>query len=127
MEKTVKYIPGISCNKRKAQDSLCKALRWIGVSAWAVMLLMLVLYGRAIPKVTYDPAGQIDIDAMTSWDPTLTNVLLALMFVGLLISLAGLKIKQLRTRRRSDEYMYSLYLLAVTSLGGIVYYFWFLY
>ncbi|MBU0485899.1 MAG: hypothetical protein KKB30_15455 [Proteobacteria bacterium] len=118
-----KYIAGVSKDRRgERPDSLTKTVRWLGVASWVIMFSALAIIGKARPEAETALDKKYNIVVQTTWDVELANYLFVLMIVGLILSLIGICIKQQRTRRRTDEYMYSLYILGITSTCGILYY-----
>jgi hypothetical protein len=107
-----RYIPGVTRDrrKRKGDDKWSATLRWLGVTSWILMFSFLAF--------TEKISGAEAEAARTS----LSTYIFLLMILGLIISACGFKIIQKRNRRFADEHTYSVLVLGLVSLCGIVYY-----
>ncbi len=115
MEK--RYIPGVTPDRRNRkgkEDIWGTTLRWLGVISWILMFTFLA----ATEKISTN-AEQLEAAASSSILPSL---IFLLMLLGLAISISGFLLMQKRNRRNSDEFTYSVLVLGLVSVCGIVYY-----
>jgi len=112
-----RYIPGVTPDRRKRkgkEDVWGTTLRWLGVVSWILMFTFLA----ATEKMSTS-AEQLGAAASSSILPTM---IFLLMILGLAISISGFMLMQKRNRRNSDEFTYSVLVLGLVSVCGIVYY-----
>ena len=107
-----KYIPGVTRDRRKQKgdDRWGATLRWLGVASWVMMFSYLAF----TEKLTGAEAA--------SANSSLSTYIFLLMILGLMVSVCGFLIIQKRNRRYSDEHTYSVLVLGLVSLCGIIYY-----
>ena len=106
-----RYIPGVTRDrrKRKGDDVWGKTLRWLGVASWVLMFTFLA-FTEKIQGAEATTAS------------SLSTYIFLLMILGLAISIGGFCIIQKRNRRYSDEFTYSVLVLGLVSLCGILFY-----
>lgn len=112
-----RYIPGVTRDRRKRKghdDAWGRTLRWLGVVSWILMFTFL-----AVTEKMSTSAQQVAEATSTSLMPT---IIFLLMILGLMISISGFFLMQKRNRRSSDEFTYSVLVLGLVSICGIVYY-----
>ena len=104
-----RYIPGVTRDRRKQKgdDLWGKTLRWLGVASWVLMFTFLAF--------TEKISG-------TEGASSSSIYIFLLMILGLMVSIGGFLIIQKRNRRYSDEYTYSVLVLGLVSICGIVFY-----
>jgi len=119
-----RYIPGVTPDRRKSEkpDLAGQFLSWLGLGAWLLFFLMLIMGNRARPELKTSLEAKYDIATRNGWDPDTARVLFYLMVIGLMISLTGTYLRKARTRRRTDSQFYSILLIGIVSAVGIVYY-----
>jgi formate hydrogenlyase subunit 3/multisubunit Na+/H+ antiporter MnhD subunit len=116
-------------DRRKGPDIWVKALRWAGIIGWLAMLVSYILLDRAKPErgtfidMMYFEQLGIPVNVSSQWDADLVSYIFFLMVLGLCISVAWLLINAGRHRRKDDGYRKYLVFLGLTSLFGVVYYF----
>ena len=108
-----RYIPGVTRDRRKqkGEDTWGKTLRWLGVASWVLMFTFLAF--------TEKLSGTEGASASSS---SSSVYIFLLMILGLMVSIGGFLIIQKRNRRYSDEYTYSVLVLGLVSICGIVFY-----
>ena len=108
--------------RRKGPDLLIKAIRWLAVLGWFIMLAALVIYAIAKPHTLIFFDREYNIQLQTVLNIQLATFLFYLMVCGLLMSIGGFYLNIKRSRRKDDEYRISLILLGMISLLGIITY-----
>jgi len=113
---TGRYVHGKTPDRRtrKQGDIWTKTLRWLGVASWVLMFAFLAAGNKNAPG-TGEPTE-------LSWSVILGRYIFDLMILGLLISVGGFMIIMRRNRRRTDEFAYSVLIVGLVSVCGIVYY-----
>lgn len=86
------------------------------------MVAAVLLLAQAKPPTETFFDRYFGVPLRSWWDPTLTPHIFTFMVIGLAGSLAGLLFNLLRSRRRDDEFLVSLVLLAGFSALGIILY-----
>jgi len=122
-----RYIPGVTPDRRKQEkpDLAGQLLSWLGLGSWLLFFLMLIMGNKARPEMQSPLESRYGIATRSTWDLDTARVLFYLMILGLLISAVGLSLKKVRTRRRTDSRFYSVLLMGIISILGIIYYlFW---
>lgn len=114
--------------RRIGPDLWVRALRWIGIAGWMIMLVVYILLDRAKPEygtfidtMYFEQLG-ISANIDSRWDMSLVEIIFYLMILSLCISIAGLVINTGRRKRVDDGFRKYLVTLAFISLFGIVYY-----
>lgn len=116
------YEPGGKLERRRKRDLVWRAARWLAVAGWAAMVAAVLLLAQAKPPTETFFDRYFGVPLRSWWDPTLTPHIFTFMVIGLAGSLAGLLFNLLRSRRRDDEFLVSLVLLAGFSALGIILY-----
>ncbi|OHB25696.1 MAG: hypothetical protein A2X84_03440 [Desulfuromonadaceae bacterium GWC2_58_13] len=108
--------------RRQGPDCWNRAMHWIAVTIWGLMLTALLIVGWAKPQVETFFDRYYQLALRSTWDMDLAKYIFYCMTTGLLLSLIGLTINQRRHRRRDDEYLVSLILSAAICVSGICLY-----
>ena len=116
------YEPGGKLERRRKPDLVWRAARWLAVVGWAGMVGAVLLLAQAKPPTETFFDRYFGVPLRSWWDTSLTPYIFYFMVLGLAVSLAGLLFNFLRRRRRDDELLVSLVLLAVLSLLGLIQY-----
>ena len=114
-----RYIPGITPDRRtrKEPDFWSKTLRWLGVTSWILMFTILAVSNKV--GKSQEALGDSGVIYLGQ---NLAKYIFSLMVFGLVISLSGFVLIQKRNRRNTDEFTYSVLVLGLVSLCGIIYY-----
>jgi len=115
-----RYVPGITPDrrKRKEDDLWGKILRWLGVASWVLMFSFLAIANKTEPETQ----EALEKAASGAAGSALTRYIFFLMIMGLAISISGFFIIKKRNRRATDEFVYSVLVLGLVSICGIIYY-----
>ncbi|MCP3176469.1 hypothetical protein MJO47_05085 [Desulfuromonas sp. KJ2020] len=116
------YEPGGKLERRRKRDFVWRAARWLAVAGWAAMVAAVLLLAQAKPPTETFFDRYFGVPLRSWWDTSLTPYILYFMILGLAVSLAGLLFNFLRSRRRDDEFLVSLVLLAGFSVLGLILY-----
>lgn len=122
----VRYRPGKISERRRGPDSWMKAMSWLGVTGWLLMVAAMIIIEKAKPPFETVATRFFNVRLRSTWDAELTRYLLWMMYLGLLISISGLVINAKRLSRKNDQLHINLILLLVISLFGISMYIFFL-
>jgi hypothetical protein len=115
------FIPGITKDRRRVPDLLIRAIRYLSMASWSVLLLALILVEKARPQVTSYLDKRYNIQLQENWDLQFIRILFYLMILGLCLSIVGFAVNTMRMQRRTDEYRLSLIFLGAISIGTIIY------
>lgn len=113
--------------RRRGPDLWTRALRWIGIGGWLILLAVFAMLDRAKPDrgtfidLMYFEQMGIPVALRPDWNQELVSYIFYLMIVSLCVSLMGLFINYRRHRRKDDGYRAYLVILGAISLGGIIY------
>lgn len=107
-------------NKRRGPDIWVKLIRWFGVSAWVLMVVVVILMDKARPQLATFFDRILNLDLRTTWDLKLLRSALLLMIVLFYLCVIGLVINAKRHRRKSDRYNRSLIGIGILAALGIV-------
>ncbi len=106
------------CNKverRRGPDFLLKLIHWIAISGWVLMLVGLILFGKAKPQSPSFFDRLMKVPIKSNWDQGLIQNIIILMLVILSSCTIGLLINSQRIKRRDDHFNYSLIILGVVA------------
>ena len=106
--------------RRKGPDLLVKLLGWLAIVGWFLMFMVLFIIDRAKPEYENMFTKAANIKVRTSWNQELINYLFYLMIFGLCMSIIGLVINSRRHHRAKDRFRYTLIILGIISLLGII-------
>ncbi|MBU0992482.1 MAG: hypothetical protein KJ737_08320 [Proteobacteria bacterium] len=109
-------------DRRQGPDFWIKFLKGLAVSAWFLMLGILIVLEVAKPEFETFFDRYYHLKLRTSWDLELARQIYYLMFAGLGLSIAGLLIGSKRHRRKTDARPVSLILVGLFSISGIILY-----
>ncbi|MCK4950751.1 MAG: hypothetical protein KAS48_02955 [Gammaproteobacteria bacterium] len=114
--------------RRIGPDLWTRALCWVGIAGWMIMLAVYVLLDRAKPErgtfidtMYFEQLG-IPVNVDSRWDMGLVEVVFYLMVLSLCVSIAGLLINATRRKRNDDGFRKYLVVLGLISVFGVVYY-----
>lgn len=108
--------------RRKGPDFWIKFLKFMAVSGWIFMLIILIILEKAKPQFETFFDRFYNLSLRTTWDYSLAQNIYYMMFAGLLISITGLIISAKRYRRKEDMYPVSPILIGIFSIAGILLY-----
>ncbi len=119
-----RYIPGVTPDRRRQEkpDLAGQLLSWLGLGSWLLFFLILIMGNKARPEIHTSLESRYNIITRNGWDLNTAKVIFYLMIVGLLLSITGLSLRRIRSRRRTDSQFYSILLMGVISILGILYY-----
>ncbi len=106
--------------RRKGPDLWVKLLGWLAIVGWFLMFMVLFIIDRAKPEYENMFTKAANIKVRTSWNQELINYLFYLMIFGLCMSIIGLVINSRRHHRAKDRFRYTLIILGIISLLGII-------
>jgi len=109
-------------DRRRGPDILVKWVRWTGLFAWIIVIIIYVLITSAKPDVENFVDKFLNVQLRKTWDITLMHYAFGLMVALFILCLCTLFINAKRQRRKEDKYSFSIILLGVSSVIGIVYY-----
>ncbi len=109
-------------DRRRGPDPWTKALRWLGIFGWFVMIVALYILDRAKPEEENMFTKAAKVSVRKTWNPELINYLFYLMIFGLCISMIGIVINSRRHHRKDDRFKYILIILGIISSFGIIKY-----
>ncbi len=110
--------------RKGTTDIWFKSIRWLAVIGWLLMLAAIIITAIAKPESkTY--FNKFAWRLHNTWDMEVFRYFFYLMILGFCISVVGFAINIKRHRRKNDEYLVSLIVLGLTSIGGIAVYFFF--
>jgi len=103
-------------------DFWTKALRWLGIFGWFVMIEALFIIYRARPEEENLFTKNLDVSVRATWDLKLIQYLFYLLIFGFCISVIGIIINSRMHHRKDDRFKYILITLGAISTFGIVKY-----
>ncbi len=106
--------------RRKGPDLWVKLLGWFAIAGWFLMFMVLLIIDRAKPEHEDIFTKKANIEVRTTWNQELINYLFYLMIFGLCMSIIGLVINSRRHHRAKDRFRYTLIILVIISLFGII-------
>ena len=109
-------------DRRRGPDFWTKALRWLGIFGWFVMIVALYILDMAKPEEENMFTKNLDVSVRKTWDPKLIHYLFCLLIFGLCISVIGIIINSRRHHRKDDRFKYILITLCAISTFGIIKY-----
>ena len=107
--------------RRKSKDFLTKLINYSAMLGWVSIVFTTLVFHLARPDKTGDRHWKLG--NRTTWDTETAQFLLYLFAFGLSLSILGVFVNILRNKRKSDIFHINLIVLAVTSLAGIILYF----
>ncbi len=122
MRATKKLIQRKYDERRKHVDPLVKGLNIIVVISFAIMFLMIVVALMPMTSGRIQFFRTYNLPAGYDWNVQLLAYAYYLMIFQLILSVAGIIINWMRSKRKSDRFHFSLILFAVISLGGIIFF-----
>ncbi len=108
--------------RRRGPDIFVKILGWLGVFGWFLMFVALFIVDRAKPENEFILSKAARSSVRNAWDQGLVTYLFYLMILGLFISIIGIVINARRFHRKDDRFRFTLILLGIISIFGIVKY-----
>ncbi len=108
--------------RRKGPDFWLRAIQWLGIISWGLMLPLLYLIDRAKPGFETFFDRMFGIQVRTTWDLEVYRWAVFLMVILFIFSGVGLFINKNRNRRSEDSIRLNLVMILLLSLAGIVYY-----
>ena len=109
-------------DRRMGPDLWTKALRWLGVFGWFVMIVSLYVIDRAKPEDENMFTKAANVSVRTTWNQELIHYLFYILIFGLCISVFGIIINSRRHHRKDDRFKYILIILGIISFFGIIKY-----
>jgi formate-dependent nitrite reductase membrane component NrfD len=106
--------------RRRGKDALLVLLSVIGYINGALIIATAVIFTLAKPDTFHSMYGGLPLKYY--WDQDVLNNLFYISISGLLISTIGLLINSRRLKRKTDSIRYHLVVVAVLSIGGIVFF-----
>ncbi len=121
-----KFQPGIDKDRRKGPDLVSRAVTWIAVLGWLLMVIVLIMLDQASPEVEnfFQFLDSYNSGIRLTWNETIVGYIFYLMIAGFIMAVSGFLISLYRNRRRSDSVRISLVFLGIISLFGIIRYLW---
>lgn len=115
------YRPGIDQDRRRGPDKVLRAMNWMGVISWIMVIVMVMLLDSARPETQtfYDRWTGRDVNK--NWDETKTLITMIIMYAGLSISMVGIYLNSKRKRRKSDHYRIHFMLLGSIYILGLMF------
>lgn len=98
--------------RRKNKDYWTRLFILTNFLAWGVLFILVLVFHKAQPEfeTLFDRFYQLKL--RTTWDPQFLQYIVYTIFLGLIISVAGLGLSVFRARRKTDHKK-SLLLLVV--------------
>ena len=109
-----------TADRRKEKDKFAKSLKWLSILSWVLtyVIFLIVDEGNKI-------AGNFLSTTATHnyrFSGSTENILICLLFIGLIVSGTGLVINIKRFRRKSDKLRLSLLVPGLISLTGLIFF-----
>lgn len=108
--------------RRKGPDLLIKFVRWTAIAGWILLIAAILILGQAQPpweKFFYKVFG---VQIRYFWDTGLSKIVFCLLIFLDLLCAGALFANMKRSRRKTDRYNFSVILLAIVTLAGILLY-----
>lgn len=90
--------------RRKRKDVWAKALYYLNIAAWVLLLFLFLIFHRAQPEFESFFDRFYKLKLRTEWDIEYLYFLLTLIYISIFICLTGLILKLFRGRRQGDHY-----------------------
>jgi len=120
MRATRKLIERKFDERRKHVDPLVKWLNIIVVVSFAVMFLIIVVTTMPMTSGRIQFFRTYNLPPGSSWNQQLFSYTYYLLLFQFVISIAGIILNWMRSKRKSDRFHFSLIFFAVLSLAGII-------
>ncbi len=112
--------------RRQGPDFWSRAVRWITVSGWLVMVAGLGAFERARPEPEsffhrlYEERYGMETPLRHGWDTAWLDWVPVLMLVALVVGFVSVFIGLFRSRRRGDPLRIWSFLLVIAATGGLL-------
>jgi hypothetical protein len=113
-------------HRRHGPDKLIKRLDILTFLTWGVSILVAYMIAFARPPVESVFYRWHKSRLGNEWDEFMLQYSIIFMFICFFLSTGGLFINRFRHKRKTDHYRYSLIMLTILSLAGIVIHFMFI-
>ncbi|GHF91772.1 hypothetical protein [Thalassotalea marina] len=107
--------------RRKEDDVWLKALRVTTILAWLVFAIALIISYYAAPEANYGVLRYKGIEVRQFWLTPMTGYLYVLLWISALFSYVTLLIHKYRSRRKTDDKRFNIWLLFVVSVSWVIY------
>lgn len=108
--------------RRKGPDLLVRLVHWLGSIAWIIMFFILGITDRAKPQTATFFDRFFKVQVRETWNYSLVQWAFYLMILLSILCLIGLIANACRHRRKSDRYSFSLIMMFILAVVGIMMY-----
>ncbi len=108
--------------RRKGPDILVRLVHWLGAAAWIIMFFILAITDRAKPQMATFFDRFFKIQVRETWNYSLVQWSFYLMILLSILCIIGLLVNAKRHRRKSDRYSFSLIMMLILAVVGILMY-----
>ncbi|KKO46452.1 hypothetical protein WG68_03770 [Arsukibacterium ikkense] len=112
---------GPDFERREGPDLLCRAFKYLAITAWLLFFVALVVSHYARPEMDSGLVRYLGLDIRDYWRPRLTFWLVYLLWGCVLVSVASLLLNRLRLKRRGDHLHFNIILLLLSASGMLFY------
>lgn len=112
--------------RRRGPDFWSRAVRWITIAGWLILLAGLWAFERARPEPEsffhrlYEQRYGMETALRENWDTALLEWVSPLVLLALAIGLVSVVIGLFRSRRRGDPLRIWSFLLVIAACGGLL-------
>ncbi|MDO6428739.1 hypothetical protein Q4489_17155 [Thalassotalea sp. 1_MG-2023] len=107
--------------RRVHSDVWLKTIQILTLVAWAVFIVALIVSYYAAPDNEFGVLRYHGISVRKFWLTPLTGYLYILLWISALLSYIALIIHKFRSRRKSDNTRFNIFLLFIVSIAWTVY------
>ncbi|OKY25818.1 MULTISPECIES: hypothetical protein [Thalassotalea] len=107
--------------RRVHSDVWLKTIQILTLVAWAVFIVALIVSYYAAPDNEFGVLRYHGISVRKFWLTPLTGYLYILLWISALLSYFALIIHKFRSRRKSDNTRFNIFLLFIVSIAWTVY------
>ena len=117
-----KRVNSHKTDRRTGPDKVLKAMRWLGVFGWILVIVVFVLFEISRPVITtFIDRWNSQVTIQPEWDKSTAHVLLFIMYLGLTVSSVGIWLNTKRLKRKTDFYRFHFFFLGLFMFLGIIY------
>ena len=115
-------------DRRKGRDKISSLISYGTMIGWVLWLIGMMLVDRASPPLETFFDRFFGVRVRVYWEASLLLWYFVIMTILSIFSLSSLTFNLIHHRRTKDKYKISIILLAIASLGSIIFYviFWLL-